>query len=104
MLPVNWMDSPPDNSGIPPFCSVSVFQFLYFVSVLCVLPWWLIGLCCDCIVGIIDPLRSDVIDAVSTAQRAGVTVRMVTGDNLNTGKPSMRHLCCSLYSCYTSLL
>lgn len=55
-LPANWMESPPDNSG----------------------------LCCDCVVGIIDPLRGDVIDAVSTAQRAGVTVRMVTGDNLNT--------------------
>jgi magnesium-transporting ATPase (P-type) len=28
-------------------------------------------LCCDCIVGIIDPLRDDVKDAVATAQRAG---------------------------------
>jgi magnesium-transporting ATPase (P-type) len=42
------------------------------------------GLCCDSIVGIIDPLRSDVKMAVATAQTAGVTVRMVTGDNLNT--------------------
>jgi Ca2+-transporting ATPase len=38
----------------------------------------------DCIVGIIDPLRSDVKDAVRTAQEAGVTVRMVTGDNIAT--------------------
>lgn len=55
-LPPNWMENPPDNGG----------------------------LCCDAVVGIIDPLRSDVKDAVATAQRAGVTVRMVTGDNLNT--------------------
>jgi P-type Ca2+ transporter type 2C len=41
-------------------------------------------LCCDAIVGIIDPLRSDVVEAVKIAQNAGVTVRMVTGDNLNT--------------------
>jgi magnesium-transporting ATPase (P-type) len=35
-------------------------------------------------VGIIDPLRSDVKEAVRIAQNAGVTVRMVTGDNLAT--------------------
>ena len=40
----------------------------------------------DCIVGIIDPLRDDVKEAVATAQRAGVTVRMVTGDNINTAR------------------
>lgn len=55
-LPSNWQDTPPDNSG----------------------------LCCDCVVGIIDPLRDDVKEAVRLAQEAGVTVRMVTGDNLNT--------------------
>lgn len=38
----------------------------------------------DSIVGIIDPLRSDVKDAVKTAQGAGVMVRMVTGDNIKT--------------------
>lgn len=57
-LPANWRDDPPDNKS----------------------------LCCDCIVGIIDPLRSDVKDAVRTAQHAGVTVRMVTGDNMNTAR------------------
>eukprot|EP01041_Mallomonas_annulata_P002779 gene2779-5472_t len=41
-------------------------------------------LCCDCIVGIIDPLRGDVKEAVADAQKAGVMVRMVTGDNINT--------------------
>lgn len=38
----------------------------------------------DCIVGIIDPLRPDVKEAVRIAQQAGVTVRMVTGDNIAT--------------------
>jgi len=55
-LPDNWHDDPPDNNG----------------------------LCIDAMVGIMDPLRSDVKQAVSTAQRAGVTVRMVTGDNIQT--------------------
>ncbi len=50
-LPSNWKENPPDSSG----------------------------LCVDCIVGIIDPLRHDVTEAVATAQRAGITVRMVTG-------------------------
>jgi len=38
------------------------------------------------IVGIQDPLREGVKDAVETCQRAGVTVRMVTGDNITTAK------------------
>ena len=41
-------------------------------------------LCLDAIAGIMDPLREDVIDAVATCQRAGIFVRMVTGDNLDT--------------------
>lgn len=44
------------------------------------------GLVVDGIVGIIDPLREDVTDAVRIAQEAGVTVRMVTGDNIHTAK------------------
>ena len=55
-LPQGWEDSPPDHSD----------------------------LCLDCIVGIIDPLRGDVKEAVRVAQEAGVTVRMVTGDNIAT--------------------
>lgn len=55
-LPPNWRDSPPDNDNLT----------------------------LDCIVGIIDPLRSDVKEAVRIAQQAGVTVRMVTGDNIAT--------------------
>ncbi|GMI25110.1 hypothetical protein TeGR_g5451, partial [Tetraparma gracilis] len=38
----------------------------------------------DTIIGIIDPLRGDVKDAVATAQSSGVMVRMVTGDNIKT--------------------
>jgi magnesium-transporting ATPase (P-type) len=55
-LPADWATNPPDN----------------------------FDLVLDCIVGIIDPLRSDVKEAVRVAQAAGVTVRMVTGDNIAT--------------------
>jgi magnesium-transporting ATPase (P-type) len=41
-------------------------------------------MCLDALVGIADPLREDVIDAVATCQKAGIFVRMVTGDNLET--------------------
>jgi len=61
-LPKNWRDSPPDDRD----------------------------LIMDCIVGIIDPLRSDVKEAVRIAQGAGVTVRMVTGDNIATAKAIAR--------------
>ena len=59
-LPSDWEENPPDNSK----------------------------LILDCIVGIIDPLRGDVVEAVRIAQEAGVVVRMVTGDNVATGKQS----------------
>lgn len=42
------------------------------------------NMCLDALVGIADPLREDVIDAVATCQKAGIFVRMVTGDNLET--------------------
>jgi Ca2+-transporting ATPase len=38
------------------------------------------------IVGIQDPLREGVPEAVATCQKAGVVVRMVTGDNLITAR------------------
>lgn len=41
-------------------------------------------MCLDAIAGIMDPLRDDVVDAVAQCQRAGIFVRMVTGDNLDT--------------------
>lgn len=44
------------------------------------------GFILDGIVGIQDPLREGVKDSVEQCQKAGVTVRMVTGDNLITAK------------------
>ena len=44
----------------------------------------------DSLFGIKDPLRPDVIDAVLTCQEAGIFVRMVTGDNLETAKAIAR--------------
>ena len=61
-MPTSWRDNPPDNSE----------------------------LILDCIVGIIDPLREDVREAVATAQKAGVIVRMVTGDNIATASAIAR--------------
>lgn len=43
-------------------------------------------LCISTFVGIQDPVRDEVPDAVATCQRAGVTVRMVTGDNMITAR------------------
>ncbi|XP_031424329.1 plasma membrane calcium-transporting ATPase 2 isoform X8 [Clupea harengus] len=39
-----------------------------------------------CVVGIEDPVRPEVPDAILRCQRAGITVRMVTGDNINTAR------------------
>jgi Ca2+-transporting ATPase len=61
-LPENWEENPPDHDGLS----------------------------LDCIVGITDPLRYDVKGAVRLAQEAGVTVRMVTGDNLTTASAIAR--------------
>uniref|UniRef100_H2USS7 Calcium-transporting ATPase n=1 Tax=Takifugu rubripes TaxID=31033 RepID=H2USS7_TAKRU len=46
----------------------------------------LTGLTCICVVGIEDPVRPEVPDAIRKCQRAGITVRMVTGDNINTAR------------------
>lgn len=39
-----------------------------------------------CVVGIEDPVRPEVPGAITKCQRAGITVRMVTGDNINTAR------------------
>lgn len=44
------------------------------------------NLTCLCVVGIEDPVRPEVPDAIKKCQKAGITVRMVTGDNLNTAR------------------
>uniref|UniRef100_A0A8C1BA06 Calcium-transporting ATPase n=1 Tax=Cyprinus carpio carpio TaxID=630221 RepID=A0A8C1BA06_CYPCA len=46
----------------------------------------LTGLTCICVVGIEDPVRPEVPDAIQKCQQAGITVRMVTGDNINTAR------------------
>ncbi|XP_071765878.1 plasma membrane calcium-transporting ATPase 4 isoform X1 [Centroberyx gerrardi] len=46
----------------------------------------LTGLTCLSVVGIEDPVRPEVPDAIRKCQRAGITVRMVTGDNINTAR------------------
>ncbi|XP_071059310.1 plasma membrane calcium-transporting ATPase 2-like isoform X5 [Pseudochaenichthys georgianus] len=43
-------------------------------------------LTCIVVVGIEDPVRPEVPDAIVKCQRAGITVRMVTGDNINTAR------------------
>ncbi|KAL0332338.1 UNVERIFIED_CONTAM: Calcium-transporting ATPase 2, plasma membrane-type [Sesamum calycinum] len=48
------------------------------------------GYTCIGIVGIKDPVRPGVRESVALCQSAGVTVRMVTGDNINTAKAIAR--------------
>lgn len=48
------------------------------------------------VVAIMDPLREGVSDAVRACQNAGVVVRMVTGDNVNTAKAIASK--CGIYS------
>ncbi|KAK7933428.1 hypothetical protein WMY93_004324 [Mugilogobius chulae] len=43
-------------------------------------------LTCIAVVGIEGPVRPEVPEAISKCQRAGITVRMVTGDNINTAR------------------
>ncbi|XP_055504234.1 plasma membrane calcium-transporting ATPase 2 isoform X5 [Leucoraja erinacea] len=46
----------------------------------------LLDLTCIGVVGIEDPVRPEVPDAIKKCQQAGITVRMVTGDNINTAR------------------
>ncbi|XP_069793369.1 plasma membrane calcium-transporting ATPase 2 isoform X2 [Narcine bancroftii] len=46
----------------------------------------LLDLTCIAVVGIEDPVRPEVPEAIRKCQRAGITVRMVTGDNINTAR------------------
>lgn len=46
----------------------------------------LTGLICIAVVGIEDPVRPEVPDAINKCKQAGITVRMVTGDNVNTAR------------------
>uniref|UniRef100_A0AAQ4R3H6 Calcium-transporting ATPase n=1 Tax=Gasterosteus aculeatus aculeatus TaxID=481459 RepID=A0AAQ4R3H6_GASAC len=46
----------------------------------------LTGLTYIAVVGIEDPVRPEVPNAIKKCQRAGITVRMVTGDNIDTAR------------------
>ncbi|CAF4258714.1 unnamed protein product, partial [Rotaria sp. Silwood2] len=43
-------------------------------------------LTCICICGIEDPIRSEIPDVIAKCRNAGITVRMITGDNVNTAR------------------
>lgn len=45
-----------------------------------------IGMTAIAIMGIQDPVRPEVPAAIEKCQKAGITVRMVTGDNINTAR------------------
>ena len=47
---------------------------------------WLKDLTLLCVVGIEDPVRPEVPLAIANCQHAGITVRMVTGDNVETAR------------------
>jgi P-type E1-E2 ATPase len=38
------------------------------------------------IMGLIDPLRDEIIESVKQCKEAGINIRMVTGDNIDTAK------------------
>ena len=61
---------------------------------------------CICIVGIEDPVRPEVPEAIRQCQKAGITVRMVTGDNINTARSvtAIRSVTCSSIDCAAFLL
>uniref|UniRef100_A0A1I7YE08 Cation_ATPase_N domain-containing protein n=1 Tax=Steinernema glaseri TaxID=37863 RepID=A0A1I7YE08_9BILA len=44
------------------------------------------GMTAIAVVGIQDPVRPEVPEAIAKCQRAGITIRMVTGDNINTAR------------------
>lgn len=50
------------------------------------------GLCLDGIVGISDPVRPDVHDAISRCKQAGINVKIVTGDNPATAVEIARRI------------
>ncbi|VEU23154.1 DEKNAAC104214 [Brettanomyces naardenensis] len=49
------------------------------------------SLCLDAVVGIKDPLRAGVREAIEQCRKAGVSVRMVTGDNILTARAISRN-------------
>ncbi len=39
-----------------------------------------------CIYALMDPLRDEIVESVRKCHGAGINVRMVTGDNIDTAK------------------
>lgn len=39
-----------------------------------------------CIYGLEDPLRDEIVDSVNKCRTAGIRIRMVTGDNIDTAR------------------
>ncbi|OUM60906.1 hypothetical protein PIROE2DRAFT_22887, partial [Piromyces sp. E2] len=54
------------------------------------------NLVCLAIVGIEDPVREGVPEAIKICQRAGVSVKMVTGDNIDTARSIAKK--CGIYT------
>jgi magnesium-transporting ATPase (P-type) len=50
------------------------------------------GLCFLGLVGILDPPRPEAIDAIATCHRAGITVKMITGDHAGTAAAIAREM------------
>ena len=78
-----------------PLCLDQIINFLLFLPEQVHIenePYWedeermLDNMTCVCVVGIEDPVRPEVPEAIRQCQRAGITVRMVTGDNINTAR------------------
>jgi magnesium-transporting ATPase (P-type) len=46
----------------------------------------MLGLTVIGIYGLADPLRPEIVQSVIDCHKAGITIRMVTGDNLDTAK------------------
>ena len=55
------------------------------------------GLILLAIVGISDPLRAEVVDAVQQCNRAGITVRMLTGQSPPPPKLACHLLLCTIF-------
>lgn len=47
---------------------------------------WLDGLRLELLVGIVDPPRPEARDAIAVCRRAGITVKMITGDHAETAR------------------
>lgn len=79
------------SNGLRTIC-IAYREFLKSSNQEFILPNWddeanvISDLTCLAIIGLEDPVRSEVPAAIKICQKSGVTVRMVTGDNINTAR------------------